>query len=87
MVETSACGRSNRPIKSWQGPGPTGPTGPTGSAVLEYRRQEPALSRLLQGTFGQVFRSDHIRNVARKVVKFTDDTTMMGPTTDGKSTI
>uniref|UniRef100_A0A1A7WYD0 DUF6729 domain-containing protein n=3 Tax=Iconisemion striatum TaxID=60296 RepID=A0A1A7WYD0_9TELE len=33
----------------------------------EYRRQEPALTRLLQGTFGQVFRSDHTRKVARKV--------------------
>lgn len=33
----------------------------------EYKRQEPAMSKLLQGTFGQVFRSDHTRKVARKV--------------------
>ncbi|XP_076837142.1 uncharacterized protein LOC143482626 isoform X2 [Brachyhypopomus gauderio] len=33
----------------------------------EYRRQEPAISKLLQGTFGQIFRSDHTRKVARKV--------------------
>lgn len=33
----------------------------------EFRRQEPAMSKLLQGTFGQVFRSDHTRKVARKV--------------------
>ncbi|KAJ3583299.1 hypothetical protein NHX12_028163, partial [Muraenolepis orangiensis] len=33
----------------------------------EFRRQEPAMSKLLQGTFGQVFRSDHTRKVAQKV--------------------
>ncbi|XP_052440136.1 uncharacterized protein LOC127979056 isoform X2 [Carassius gibelio] len=33
----------------------------------EYKRQEPAMSKLLQGTFGRVFRSDHTRKVARKV--------------------
>ncbi|KAL1277039.1 hypothetical protein QQF64_023712 [Cirrhinus molitorella] len=33
----------------------------------EYQRQEAALTQLLQGTFGQVFRSDHTRKVARKV--------------------
>ncbi|KAJ3583313.1 hypothetical protein NHX12_026808, partial [Muraenolepis orangiensis] len=32
----------------------------------EFRRQEPAMSKLLQGTFGQVFRSDHTRKVAQK---------------------
>lgn len=35
--------------------------------LQEYQRQEPALTQLLQGTFGQVFRSDHTRKVARKV--------------------
>ncbi len=33
----------------------------------KFKRQEPAISKLLQGTFGQVFRSDHTRKVARKV--------------------
>ncbi|XP_030578735.1 uncharacterized protein LOC115775343 [Archocentrus centrarchus] len=33
----------------------------------EFRRQQPAISKLVQGTFGQVFRSDHTRKVARKV--------------------
>ncbi|XP_056102071.1 uncharacterized protein LOC130081126 [Rhinichthys klamathensis goyatoka] len=33
----------------------------------EFRRQEPAMTKLLQGTFGQVLRSDHTRKVARKV--------------------
>lgn len=33
----------------------------------EYKRQQPALCKLLQGTFGQIFRSDHTRKVARKV--------------------
>ncbi|KAJ3598733.1 hypothetical protein NHX12_000659 [Muraenolepis orangiensis] len=33
----------------------------------EFRRQEPAMSKLLQSTFGQVFRSDHTRKVAQKV--------------------
>ncbi|KAK7133574.1 hypothetical protein R3I94_015453 [Phoxinus phoxinus] len=35
--------------------------------LQEYQRQETALTQLLQGTFGQVFRSDHTRKVARKV--------------------
>lgn len=33
----------------------------------EYKRQEPAIIKMLQGTFGQVFRSDYTRKVARKV--------------------
>ncbi|XP_036409935.1 uncharacterized protein LOC118795507 [Megalops cyprinoides] len=33
----------------------------------EFRRQEPAMSKILQGTFGQIFRSDHTRKVAQKV--------------------
>ncbi|KAL3993530.1 polycystin 1 [Sarotherodon galilaeus] len=33
----------------------------------EFRRQHPAISKLLQGTFGHIFRSDHTRKVARKV--------------------
>ncbi|KAJ8353430.1 hypothetical protein SKAU_G00209970 [Synaphobranchus kaupii] len=36
--------------------------------LQEHKRQEPALTKLLQGTFGQVFRADHTRRVARKVV-------------------
>lgn len=36
--------------------------------VQEYQRQELLLTLLLQGTFGQVLRSDHTRKVARKVV-------------------
>ena len=39
----------------------------TDCLLNEYRRQEPFMSKLLQGTFGQVFRSDHTRKVARKV--------------------
>ncbi|XP_069392274.1 uncharacterized protein [Paralichthys olivaceus] len=39
----------------------------TDCLLNEYRRQEPAISKLLQGTFGQTFRSDHTRKVARKV--------------------
>ena len=35
--------------------------------LQEYQRQEPVLNLLLQGTFGQVFRSDHTRRLARKV--------------------
>ncbi|XP_026010628.1 uncharacterized protein LOC113013705 [Astatotilapia calliptera] len=34
----------------------------------EFRRQHPAISKLLQGTFGHISRSDHIRKVARKVM-------------------
>ncbi|KAA8580421.1 hypothetical protein FQN60_005956 [Etheostoma spectabile] len=33
----------------------------------EYQYQEGAIAKLLQGTFGQAFRSDHTRKVARKV--------------------
>ncbi|XP_054599402.1 uncharacterized protein [Nothobranchius furzeri] len=36
--------------------------------IQEYRRQKDSLNLLLQGTFGQVFRADHTRKVARKVV-------------------
>lgn len=39
----------------------------TDCLLEEFRRQEPALTLLLQGTFGQLFRSDHTRKVARKV--------------------
>ncbi|XP_028295554.1 uncharacterized protein LOC114457750 [Gouania willdenowi] len=39
----------------------------TDCLIDEYRRQEPAITKLLQGTFGQVMRSDHTRKVARKV--------------------
>ncbi|XP_060905129.1 uncharacterized protein LOC132982595 [Labrus mixtus] len=39
----------------------------TDCLLEEFKRQEPAMSRLLQGTFGHVFRSDHTRKVARKV--------------------
>ncbi|KAF0023342.1 hypothetical protein F2P81_023972 [Scophthalmus maximus] len=35
--------------------------------IEEYRRQEPAITKLMQGTFGQVLRSDPTRKVARKV--------------------
>ncbi|XP_039667713.1 uncharacterized protein LOC120565766 isoform X1 [Perca fluviatilis] len=35
--------------------------------VREFQRQEQLLTLLLQGTFGQVLRSDHTRKVARKV--------------------
>ncbi|XP_034419483.1 uncharacterized protein LOC117751652 isoform X1 [Cyclopterus lumpus] len=33
----------------------------------EYQHQESAINTLLQGTFGQAFRSDHTRKIARKV--------------------
>ncbi|TWW76463.1 hypothetical protein D4764_13G0011250 [Takifugu flavidus] len=33
----------------------------------EFKRQQPSLTKLLQGTFGQAFRSDHTRKMARKV--------------------
>ncbi|TNN33758.1 hypothetical protein EYF80_056077 [Liparis tanakae] len=33
----------------------------------EYKQQGRAINTLLQGTFGQAFRSDHTRNIARKV--------------------
>ncbi|CAL8276695.1 unnamed protein product [Merluccius merluccius] len=39
----------------------------TDCLIDEYRCQEPAITKLLQGTFGQVLRSDHTRKVARKV--------------------
>lgn len=39
----------------------------TDCLIDEYRRQEPTITQLLQGTFGQVLRSDHTRKVARKV--------------------
>ncbi|XP_073727785.1 uncharacterized protein [Misgurnus anguillicaudatus] len=39
----------------------------TDCLLEEFRRQAPAITSLLQGTFGQVFRSDHTRKVARKV--------------------
>ncbi|XP_016430772.1 uncharacterized protein LOC107757724 [Sinocyclocheilus rhinocerous] len=42
----------------------------TDCLIDEYRRQEPAITKLLQGTFGQVLRSDHTRKVARKLVRF-----------------
>ncbi|TWW53181.1 hypothetical protein D4764_0104310 [Takifugu flavidus] len=32
----------------------------------EFKRQQPSLTKLLQGTFGQVFRWDHTRKMARK---------------------
>lgn len=35
--------------------------------LQEYQRQEAALTQVLQGTFGQVFRSDHTHKLARKV--------------------
>ncbi|TWW62985.1 hypothetical protein D4764_04G0016320 [Takifugu flavidus] len=33
----------------------------------EFKRQQPSLTKLLQGTLGQVFRSDRTRKMARKV--------------------
>lgn len=39
----------------------------TDCLLQEFRRQEPAINKLLQGTFGQVLRSDHTRKIARKV--------------------
>ncbi|XP_028995810.1 uncharacterized protein LOC114848997 [Betta splendens] len=35
--------------------------------LSEYQHQEGAINKLLQGTFGHAFRSDHTRKVARKV--------------------
>ncbi|XP_058506663.1 uncharacterized protein LOC131473131 [Solea solea] len=40
--------------------------------IDEYRHQQPAITKLLQGTFGQVVRSDHTRKVARKVTLSSD---------------
>ncbi|XP_051784717.1 uncharacterized protein LOC127528322 [Erpetoichthys calabaricus] len=45
----------------------------TDCLLLEYKRQEPAIKKLLQGTFGQALCSDHTRIVARKVT-FTSGT-------------
>ncbi len=45
----------------------------TDCLLYEYQRQEGAIKKLLQGTFGQAFRSDHTRKVARKVT-FTSGT-------------
>lgn len=39
----------------------------TDCLLYEYQRQQEAIRQLLQGTFGQTFRSDHTRKVARKV--------------------
>ncbi|XP_032365781.1 uncharacterized protein LOC116683514 [Etheostoma spectabile] len=39
----------------------------TDCLLHEYQHQEGAITKLLQGTFGQAFRSDHTRKVARKV--------------------
>ncbi|KAF1388723.1 hypothetical protein PFLUV_G00065600 [Perca fluviatilis] len=39
----------------------------TDCLLHEYKHQEGAITKLLQGTFGQAFRSDHTRKVARKV--------------------
>ncbi|XP_051251564.1 uncharacterized protein LOC127361039 [Dicentrarchus labrax] len=44
----------------------------TDCLINEYRHQEPAIIKLLQGTFGQVLRSDHTRKVARKVTLSSD---------------
>ncbi|TSK87593.1 hypothetical protein Baya_4307 [Bagarius yarrelli] len=45
----------------------------TDCLFYEYQRQQEAIQRLLQGTFGQAFRSDHTRKVVRKVT-FTSGT-------------
>ncbi|KAL0163494.1 hypothetical protein M9458_039249, partial [Cirrhinus mrigala] len=45
----------------------------TDCLLYEYQHQEEAINKLLQGTFGQAFRSDHTRKVARKVT-FTSGT-------------
>ncbi|XP_027010876.2 uncharacterized protein LOC113648052 isoform X2 [Tachysurus fulvidraco] len=45
----------------------------TDCLLHEYQRQKEAITKLLQGTFGQAFRSDHTRKVARKVT-FTSGT-------------
>ncbi|KAJ4939015.1 hypothetical protein JOQ06_028478 [Pogonophryne albipinna] len=39
----------------------------TDCLLHEYEHQQGAITKLLQGTFGQAFRSDHTRKVARKV--------------------
>ncbi|XP_051793442.1 uncharacterized protein LOC110959929 isoform X2 [Acanthochromis polyacanthus] len=39
----------------------------TDCLLHEYQHQEGAIKKLLQGTFGQAFRSDHTRKIARKV--------------------
>ncbi|TDH12504.1 hypothetical protein EPR50_G00048020 [Perca flavescens] len=39
----------------------------TDCLLHEYKHQEGAIAKILQGTFGQAFRSDHTRKVARKV--------------------
>ncbi|TWW54682.1 hypothetical protein D4764_0101090 [Takifugu flavidus] len=39
----------------------------TGCLLDEFKRQQPSLTKLLQGTLGQVFRWDHTRKMARKV--------------------
>ncbi|XP_027128246.1 uncharacterized protein LOC113744093 [Larimichthys crocea] len=39
----------------------------TDCLIDEYQRQQSAITLLMQGTFGQVLRSDHTRKVARKV--------------------
>ncbi|TTU93289.1 hypothetical protein Baya_15230 [Bagarius yarrelli] len=38
----------------------------TDCLLYEYQHQQEAIQRLLQGTFGQAFRSDHTRKVSRK---------------------
>ncbi|XP_056600956.1 uncharacterized protein LOC130418841 [Triplophysa dalaica] len=45
----------------------------TDCLLYEYQRQQVAIRKLLQGTFGQALRSDHTRKVARKVT-FTSGT-------------
>ncbi|XP_047657792.1 uncharacterized protein LOC125139042 [Tachysurus fulvidraco] len=45
----------------------------TDCLLHEYQRQKEAITKLLLGTFGQAFRSDHTRKVARKVT-FTSGT-------------
>ncbi|KAL1268824.1 hypothetical protein QQF64_034187 [Cirrhinus molitorella] len=45
----------------------------TDCLLYEYQRQEGAIKKLLQGTFGQAFRSDHTRKLAWKVT-FTSGT-------------
>lgn len=43
------------------------PTSLTVSLMSTGAKSQPAMTKLLQGTFGQVLRSDHTRKVARKV--------------------
>ncbi|MGH0126956.1 UNVERIFIED_CONTAM: hypothetical protein FKN15_000682 [Acipenser sinensis] len=38
-----------------------------GCLLQEYQRQEPAINKHMQGTFGLVIRSDHTRKIARKL--------------------